>query len=127
MFRSKKQIAKALSLALSITMLLCSLLALPASAHDAEDCSDDFVIIATRVIREGYSFLGAGTYSVSSCSHPNLNAYMYKHDPHSTSDYCIVIVREYCPDCGWYRDVECLGVGGHSSFLSLPPWTGFTR
>ena len=111
MFRSKKQFEKALSLALSIAMLLCSLLALPALAHEHD----------VLFIDENGNEYGIMPLATCGCSNPNVGTYKYYHydDPYNG---CRVGVREFCSNCHWHTEVEAIGVGGCSSFSSLPNW-----
>ena len=60
--------------------------------------------------------------SLCGCDDSHVITYKLSHDHNYQSDLCIVIIREYCDNCGWYRDVETRGIGGHSSYYYCPQW-----
>ena len=60
--------------------------------------------------------------SLCGCANSNVRTYKLSHVDNRPNDLCTVVVREYCNNCGWYRDVETYGVGGHSNYYSYPQW-----
>ena len=59
--------------------------------------------------------------AICSCSDPDVQMYKTYHNCHPTTG-CYVGVREFCHNCHWHHDVEAVGVGGCSSYATLPDW-----
>ena len=114
-----KKFGKFFALALAM-MMIGAMFAMPASAHDHID-AEDMASVVYYVYEDGHVTTERAA-SLCGCSNSNVLTYKLTHTDDRLNDLCTVVVREYCDNCGWYRDVETYGIGGHSSYYSYPKW-----
>ena len=105
---------------LILALMVISMLAIPPFAHESFD--SDCVASTVYFVYDNGQITTQRVNSLCGCADPNVRTYMLSHVDDRPNDLCTVVVREYCDNCGWYRDVETYGIGGHSNFYGYPRW-----
>ncbi|MCI8387382.1 MAG: hypothetical protein HFE63_02810 [Clostridiales bacterium] len=102
MFKFSKTHGKVITLAFALAMLVCSMLALTASAHEEDD--------------------GIMPLLTCGCSNPSVDIYRTYHTD-SFYDGCRVGLREYCTNCHWHYEYEAAGYGSMCHpYSTLQQW-----
>ena len=111
---------KFISVLLMMLLVACCIIPVTASTYFIGE--NEYEVV--RIIYKDGTI--ASTLANVWCGCPTSNNIQsYCRDHYHDKGLCIVWVREYCYTCGNYRDIECHGVGGCSSYATLPPWPGF--
>ena len=114
-----KMTRRIFSLVLAMMMLVGTMFAIPAAAHDHADCEECVVYTMVNGILVPFSVNAESC----GCSNPSYENYLKDHENLNSED-CIAYLVQTCTNCGWVFEFEAYSAGGCSWWCELPEWTG---
>ena len=116
-----KMTRRIFSLVLAMMMLVGTMFAIPAAAHEHDHLEGGHNVTIYYVLEDGtYSLIQPRS---SCCSNPYIVTYQYSHERNNQTDSCVITLRNYCENCGDYETIVAESIGPCSGMCNaFPQW-----